>query len=231
MSATVLITGANRGIGLALTHACLRREDTVIACCRDPRHARQLHLLTEVYPALTIHSLDVTRPEDYLQLKEQLGDRPLDWLIANAGIMGPQPQGFGHTDYAAWQQVFAVNAMAPLQLAETFVDNLRAGEGKSVACLSSIMASMSENHSGGYYLYRSSKAALNAVVRSLAIDLAPEGIKIFALHPGWVKTDMGSREAPLEVDDAAATLLLTLEKLGAGHSGKFISYDGQQLPW
>jgi len=231
MSLTTLITGANRGLGLALTHACLRRDDNVIACCRTPYLAHQLHKLAEIYPKLAIHQLDVSEPEEYLQLKEALAGTPIDWLIANAGLYGPQEQALGQTDYHAWQQVLAVNTLAPLRLVETFMENLRAGDAKSIAVISSVMGSISENHQGGHYLYRSSKAALNAVLRSLALDLAAKGIKAYAMHPGWVKTDMGGQAAPLEVEDAASTLLLTLERLDAASSGKFISYDGQQLPW
>ena len=231
MSQTVLITGANRGIGLALTHACLRRDDQVIACCRDPYHARALHQLSEIYPSLSIHQLDVSRGEDYLELKHAIGDQVIDLLIANAGVLGPQLQGFGQVDYHAWAEVFAINSMAPLRLAEHFFDNLKDSERRTLVCISSIMGSIDLNQEGGSYLYRSSKAALNAVVKSMAIDLAGDGVHVLAIHPGWVKNQMGGEGAVVEADECAVILLETLDRLPAGTSGQFLSYDGKPLTW
>lgn len=231
MSQTVLITGANRGIGLALTHACLRRDDQVIACCRDPYNARALHQLSEIYPNLSIHQLDVSRGEDYLHLKHAIGDQVIDLLVANAGVLGPQLQGFGQVDYHAWAEVFAINSMAPLRLAEHFFDNLKDSERRTLVCISSVMGSIDLNQEGGSYLYRSSKAALNAVVKSLAIDLAGDGVHVLAIHPGWVKTQMGGEGAVVEADECAVTLLETLDRLPAGTSGQFLSYDGKPLTW
>lgn len=231
MTQTVLITGANRGLGLALTHACLRRDDKVFACCRDPYHAKSLHQLAEVYPGLQIHQLDVAHGQDYLELKQALGDEALDLIIANAGVFGPQTQGFGQTNYHQWGEVFAINTMASLRLAEQFIDNLKHGTQSTLLCISSIMASMADNQEGGYYLYRSSKAALNAVVKSLALDLADQHIKVFLMHPGWLKTEMGGDEAPMQADEAAVIMLETLSKLTPERSGEFLRYDGKALPW
>ena len=231
MSQTVLITGANRGIGLALTHACLRRDDQVIACCRDPYNARALHQLSEIYPNLSIHQLDVSRGEDYLHLKHAIGDQVIDLLVANAGVLGPQLQGFGQVDYHAWAEVFAINSMAPLRLVEHFFDNLKDSERRTLVCISSVMGSIELNQEGGSYLYRSSKAALNAVVKSLSIDLAGDGVHVLAVHPGWVKTLMGGEGAVVEADECAVTLLETLDRLPAGTSGQFLSYDGKPLTW
>ena len=231
MSQTVLITGANRGIGLALTHACLRRDDQVIACCRDPYNARALHQLSEIYPNLSIHQLDVSRGEDYLHLKHAIGDQVIDLLVANAGVLGPQLQGFGQVDYHAWAEVFAINSMAPLRLVEHFFDNLKDSERRTLVCISSVMGSIELNQEGGSYLYRSSKAALNAVVKSLSIDLAGDGVHVLAVHPGWVKTQMGGEGAVVEADECAVTLLETLERQPAGTSGQFLSYDGKPLTW
>ena len=231
MSQTVLITGANRGIGLALTHACLRRDDQVIACCRDPYNARALHQLSEIYPNLSIHQLDVSRGEDYLHLKHAIGDQIIDLLVANAGVLGPQLQGFGQVDYHAWAEVFAINSMAPLRLVEHFFDNLKDSERRTLVCISSVMGSIELNQEGGSYLYRSSKAALNAVVKSLSIDLAGDGVHVLAVHPGWVKTQMGGEGAVVEADECAVTLLETLDRLPAGTSGQFLSYDGKPLTW
>ena len=231
MARTVLITGANRGIGLALAHQCLRRDEQVIACCRDPYHAHALHQLSEVYPdTLQLHQLDVTAEAEYGNLKEAIGERPLDWVFANAGLLGPEDQSFGHTDFHRWQEVMAVNTMAPLRLAETFFDNLKDSGGRTLICISSVWGSIALNDSGGDYLYRSSKAALNAVVKSLSCDLAGDGIRVLAVHPGWVKTDMGGSQAPLAALDCAATLLETLDRQVID-SGSFVDYRGQPLPW
>ncbi len=231
MTQTVLITGANRGLGLALTHACLRRDDKVFACCRDPYHAKSLHQLAEVYPNLLIHQLNVAHGQDYQELKQAVGEEAIDLIIANAGAFGPQLQGFGQTDYHLWSEVFAINTMASLRLAEQFIDNLKQGTDSTLLCISSIMGSIADNQEGGYYLYRSSKAALNAVVKSLALDLADDHIKVFVMHPGWLKTDMGGEEAPTLADEAAVILLETLSKLTPERSGEFLRYDGKALPW
>jgi NAD(P)-dependent dehydrogenase (short-subunit alcohol dehydrogenase family) len=231
MSQTVLITGANRGIGLALVHACLRRDHQVIACCRDPYHARSLHQLAEVYPTLSIHQLDVSRGEDYLELKQAIGDQAIDLVIANAGVLGPQQQGFGQVDYHAWAEVFAINSMGPLRLAEHFFDNLKDSERRTLVCISSIMGSIDLNREGGSYIYRSSKAALNAVVKSMAVDLAGDGIHVLAIHPGWVKTEMGGEGATLDAEESAVTILETLDKLPAATSGQFLTSDGKPLAW
>ena len=231
MTQTVLITGANRGLGLALTHACLRQDDTVIACCRDPFHAKSLHQLAEVYPQLQIHQLDVAHGQDYLDLKQSVGQVPIDLIIANAGALGPEEQGFGQTNYHQWSDMFATNTMASLRLAEQFIENLRLGTESTFVCISSVMASMTNNLEGGYYLYRSSKAALNAVAKSLALDLANDHIKVLAMHPGWLKTEMGGEDAPMMPDEAAVYILETLSKLTAERSGEFLRYDGKALPW
>lgn len=231
MTQTVLITGANRGLGLALTHALLRQDNKVIACCRDPYHAKSLHQLAEVYPQLQIHQLDVAHGQDYLELKQTLGEEPIDLMIANAGVFGPQEQGLGQTNYHQWGEVFAINTMASLRLTEQFLDNLKRGTNSTLLCISSIMASMADNQEGGYYLYRSSKAALNAVVKSLALDLADDHISVFAIHPGWLKTEMGGEEAPMLADEAAVSILETLSKLTPERSGEFLRYDGKALPW
>lgn len=231
MSQTVLITGANRGIGLALTHSCLRRDDKVIACCRDPYHAKALHQLGDIYPELAIHQLDVTRGEEFLALKHTVGEVPIVLLISNAGVLGPSRQGFGETDYHLWGEVFAINTMASLRLAETFFQNLKDSEGRTLLCISSIMGSVGANQEGGHYLYRTSKAALNALTRSLAMDLAGDGIRVLAMHPGWVQTEMGGEGATIAPDESAVAILETLELPQAQLSGQFLSYDGKALPW
>ncbi len=231
MSQTVLITGANRGIGLALTHSCLRRDDKVIACCRDPYHARALHQLAEIYPELAIHQLDVSRGEEFLELKTALGEMPIDLLISNAGVLGPAQQGFGETDYHLWNEVFTINTMASMRLAETFFQNLKDSEGRTLLCISSIMGSITANQEGGNYLYRTSKAALNALVKNLAMDLAGDEIRVLAMHPGWVQTEMGGEGATVPPEQSAVNILETLAQPLAQHSGSFLSYDGTTLPW
>ena len=147
---------------------------------------------------------------------------------AAAGVHPPAGRG---TDEEAWIAVLKVNALAPFKLTELLVDNVATSERRTIAVMSSGMASMAENEDGGAYVYRSSKAALNAIARSLAIDLAPRKIRVVALCPGWVRTDMGGANAPLSVADSVRGIRRVLEDLTMAESGSFIRYDGTRVPW
>lgn len=152
-------------------------------------------------------------------------------MVANAGVLGPKLQRLAGPITMPGAKPLP-SMPWPCGLAEQFMDNLCQGESPLlIAAISSVMASITNNQEGEYYLYRSSKAALNAVVKSLAIDLANEGIRALAIHPGWMKTEMGGEEAPLTPEDAAVTLLETLDRLGKERTGEFLSYCGEPLPW
>lgn len=221
---TVLITGANRGIGLALTQQCLKRGDHVIAVCRKTSEA------LAASRAQVETGVDVTDAEAVAALAQRLGDTPLDAMILNAGIMGFER--LGQLDADAFERMrhqFEVNALGPLRFVEALSGNLR--EGAKVALMTSRMGSIADNGSGGSYGYRASKAALNAIGKSLALDLAPRKIGVFLLHPGLVGTDMIGGTGDVSPDQAASQLLGRIDALGLEQSGTFWHANGTELPW
>lgn len=224
---TVLITGANRGIGLSLVKNYLAQGWQVHATYRSEKSSQDLLELEG--DNLTCHPLDVT---DYQGLSEFANALPaLDVLINNAGYYGPKGYGFGNTDIDEWRKVLEINTIAPLKLVEALFPNLQKGQLKKIACLSSKVGSMTENTSGGGYIYRSSKAALNSVVKSLSNDLSSQNFTVLALHPGWVQTEMGGPNALIDTQTSAAGLVEVIESADISRSGEFINYDGTALPW
>jgi NAD(P)-dependent dehydrogenase (short-subunit alcohol dehydrogenase family) len=175
--------------------------------------------------------LDVSNQQQIDAMAQLLAGQPLDMLINNAGVLGPANQRFGQTDPDAWSYVFQVNAIAPIKMMEAFADSLALGERKLAVSLSSKMASIADNDSGGYYLYRSSKAALNAAIKSAALDLAERGIAAVALHPGWVRTDMGGPDAEIEPEQSVTAMRALLESLSLNDSGGFFDLDRSIIPW
>jgi NAD(P)-dependent dehydrogenase (short-subunit alcohol dehydrogenase family) len=188
-----LITGANRGIGFALVKHFLLNHWSVTATYRDADHSEELIELAHDTTALNIEELDVTDYPAVNHFAQQI--EHIDLLINNAGYYGPKEYGLGNTDVEEWRTVLEVNTIAPLKLVEAFFENLKSGQGKTIACISSKVGSMAENTSGGGYIYRSSKAAVNSIVKSLHNDLHSQGFQIVALHPGWVQTEMGGPNA------------------------------------
>lgn len=231
MTKTLLITGANRGIGLALTERYLNQGWHVVACCRHPGSAPHLSALKSKYPALDIHALDVTDHRAVTVLADSLKNLTLDLLINNAGYYGPKGYSFGKTDAEEWRKVLEINTIAPLKIAEAFFPHLDRAQSPIMAFLSSKVGSMADNSSGGGYIYRSSKAALNSVVKSLSLDLQSYGIKAVALHPSWVQTEMGGPNALISTKESADALFNLLDRLTQEDSGKFFNYNGDELPW
>ena len=228
---TILITGANRGIGLELTEQFAEDGWQVLACCRNPADAGQLQALTERDLTIEIHALDVTNYQQMATLAVQLGSRPIDILLSNAGIYGSKGVGFGEVDAQEWRQVLEVNTIAPLMLVQTFVEQVAASQQKLVAVISSKVGSIADNSSGGSYIYRSSKTAVNQVVKSLSIDLADRDITVLSLHPGWVKTDLGGPNAEISTDESVSGLKNILQSAGLAQSGQFIEFNGSSIPW
>lgn len=230
---TILITGANRGIGLEFVRQYVAEGWRVLACCRHPEKSSALKQLAAHYPGLiTVHALDVAEHAQIEDLARMLADVAIDILVNNAGIYPDSDAGgFGHTDYEEWMQALRINTMAPLKMAEAFAPHLRRGQRKTIATLTSKMGSIADNGSGGNYLYRSSKAAANMVVKSLSIDLKPLGISAVAFHPGWVQTDMGGSNAMIAAQQSVAGMRQVIEGISPAHSGKFFAYDGQEIPW
>ena len=228
----VLITGTSRGIGLELARQYLQAGWRVHATCRSPERALDLGRLAAANrEAMSIHPLDVTEQRHIDAMMTTLNGAPLDLLINNAGVLGPKHQGFGHTDADAWSYTFKVNAIAPLKMIEAFADNLVASGNGVAANLSSRMGSISENDAGDYYIYRSSKAALNAVLKSAAQDLRPRGVTVVALHPGWVRTVMGGPEAELDAVESVTGIRSLLEQVDSSYSGGFFGPGGERIPW
>ncbi len=228
---SVLITGARRGLGLELARQYVADGWRVYACCRAPENAPDLADLADEYGHLSVHRLDVTSAGDRSALVDTLDGAPLDVLINNAGIYGEGSQQFGQTDEQAWLDIFATNCIAPMKMMEALLPNVAAGERKIMVNMTSKMGSMDDNGSGGAYLYRSSKAALNAVVKSAAIDLDPYGITVVAQHPGWVRTDMGGPYGELSVPEGVAALREVIAGLQREDSGRFIDIDGSTIAW
>lgn len=223
----VLITGANRGIGLEFARSFAGDGWQVHACCRQPEKARALK---EVGGDLSVHRLDVTDGLQVAGLSRELADETIDVLVNNAGVYGPRNTA-GRIPFDQWAEVFEINAIAPLRVAQRFVEQVAASDRKLIVNVSSRMGSIAENSGGGEYIYRSSKAALNMVAKSLSIDLAGRGITVVLFHPGWVQTDMGGKEAAITPQDSVAGMRAVIERLTPAENGKFFNYDGSELPW
>lgn len=230
---TTLITGANRGIGLELARQHAADGWRVHACCRQPDQADALNQLAAQYPDLVqIHPLDVTDLAQIERLANTLAQEAIDLLLNNAGVYPDDEfKNFGHVDYAKWMHAFQVNTMAPLKMAEAFVAQVARSKLKIIATISSMMGSIDDNTSGGSYLYRSSKAAVNMVNKSLALDLRDKGITAVVFNPGWVLTDMGGPNAVITVAQSVTGLRQVIGKLTLADSGKFLNYDGREIAW
>lgn len=227
----VLITGANRGIGLKHVLFFASRGVNVYALVRSPHDANELKALQSLLPGvIEICAYDAISNEADIALKNLIGDTPIDLLLANAGNFGTDT-ALSNMDADAFFTQVQVNALGPLKLAEAFVENVALSSKKIIAFQSSIMGSISLNEGGGNYSYRASKAMLNMFVKNLSIDLKPRNITVIALHPGWVKTRMGGSDAALSVDESVAGQQKIFETIDLGNTGSFINYDGQKLEW
>ncbi len=237
---TVLITGANRGLGLEFARQYLADGWHVIATTRNPSTAADLDALgSEAAGRLSIESLEVGDHAQIDALARELRGQPIDLLLNNAGVFGAKfaadgnpGQKFGHIDYAAWRQVFEVNTLAPIRMAEALVENVAASDGKQIAAISSTVGSIAEGEPYGHvYAYGASKTALNKAMHYLATDLKPRGIFVGILCPGWVRTDMGTEAAPLSPPDSIAGLRRVLAESTLEDSGSFRNYQGNTVPW
>jgi NAD(P)-dependent dehydrogenase (short-subunit alcohol dehydrogenase family) len=237
---TVLITGAGRGLGLELAQQYAKAGWRVCAGVRNPAVTPELNAAAAASGGkLTVHKLDVGDHASIDALASELAGHPIDVLINNAGTMGEQSvvdkgtpmQRFGQSDYADWMQQFRINVFGPMKMAEAFVTHVAASEQKKIVTLTSVIGSIGANNFGGLYGYRSSKAAANAVMKSMSLDLARKGIIATALHPGWVRTGIGGPKGELDVTTSIAGLRQVIESLSKETAGKFLQYDGKELPW
>ena len=237
---TVLVTGASRGLGLEFVRQYAADGWRVLATVRDPAQAQALEALArDAKGETSVHALEVADAASIAALAAALAGTAIDVLVNNAGTMGaqsfarhgPTVQRFGHSDYADWERMFVVNALGPMRMAEAFVEHVAASREKKIVTLTSIVGSIGSNSFGGMYAYRSTKAAANAIMKSMAIDLAPRGIACAPLHPGWAKTDMGGPNASVDPVESVRGMRRVIAGLTPGQSGRFWQYDGAELPW
>jgi NAD(P)-dependent dehydrogenase (short-subunit alcohol dehydrogenase family) len=227
---TVLITGANRGLGLEFARQYHAAGWKVIATAREPEEATDLKALGE---GVRIVPLDVTRPDSVSALATSLDKQPVDLLINNAGQgVGLEPRrSLADVKIDEFERVMQVNALGPVRVTQALLPNLRIGKGKMIVGITSGLGSIAGNDQGGWYGYRESKAALDMFIRNLAAELKGEGFICIAMNPGWVKTDMGGPNAPLTPEESISGVRKVLERLKPEDTGKFWSYDGTHLPW
>jgi NAD(P)-dependent dehydrogenase (short-subunit alcohol dehydrogenase family) len=229
---STLITGANRGIGLEFARQYLADGWQVYAACRDPSSASELRRMADGSGGkLHVLPMDVSNLASVRAAAAELKGKPIDLLLNNAGVGGPRGQTIGNIDYETWANVLNVNTLGPIRVAEAFVDNVAQSERKLIVTITSGMGSITDNASGGAFAYRSSKAAVNMVMRSLAIDLAPRGTTCVVVNPGWVQTDMGGANATLTPAESVTALRRLIETLGPAQSGKFFNYNGREYAW
>ena len=227
----VLITGANRGLGLAFVKKYLEKNVNVFCTTRDLLGSKELLDCKEKHPNnLEIFELDLLEEGTPGILASFLKDRPIDILINNAGV-GSSNQHFEAVSSKPWLEVLKVNLIAPLMITQSIIDNVKKSLEKKIYFLSSQLGSIGDNASGGMYIYRSSKTGLNQVVKSLSVDLKLLGITVVSLHPGWVKTDMGGPNAPVTIDKSIEGMVNIIDTTDIKSTGKFLNYDGTELPW
>ncbi|WP_288142961.1 SDR family oxidoreductase [Mesorhizobium sp.] len=235
----VLITGANRGIGFALAQQYAADGTHVIACCRDPARADALRELeASSNGRVRIVQLDVADEVSISALAHALGDQPIDILINNAGVVGPEPQSATHIDAEGWLTTMRINALAPILIAQALRNNLLRGSEKKVVAISSTSGSTERytNDGDNAYAYKASKAALNNGMRSLARDWAGDGLLVGIVDPGYVRTDMGGAGAAaspksVSAEESARGIIGCIAKLAPDTSGIFQRYWGEVIPW
>jgi len=229
---TVLVTGANRGLGLEFARQYGADGWKVYAACRAPGEARALRDLAAASDGrIEVIALDVSDTASVRAAAARLEGVAIDLLLNNAGVGSPKGQKLGSLDYAAWQRVLDTNTLGPMRVTEAFLGNVEQGRQKKVVTITSKMGSIDDNGSGGSYAYRSSKTAVNMVVKSLSIDLAGRGITCVVVHPGWVRTDMGGPNGLISPEQSIAGIRRLVAGLVPADAGKFFNYDGQPIPW
>ena len=222
---TIMITGASRGLGLEFARQFYSEECRVIATCRNPKKANELNSIGDI----DVHSLDVTDDKSVANLADKLRGENIDILINNAGVIG-QRDGFGRLDYDIWAETMDTNVFGPMRVAEAFRDNVMNSEKKQMIFITSRMGSITEAVPNAY-VYRSSKAALNMAVKCLSVELEQQGLIAVLFHPGHVQTDMGGQAAPVMPHTSIEGMKNQIVALTRDDNGRFLSYDGHQIPW
>jgi len=231
--ASVLVTGSNRGLGLEWVRQYAREEWRVYATCRHPMEARELKALAEQEKRISVHRLDVTKPEEINALAVDLMKEPIDLLVNNAGVYLEKftEVGLRKIRYEDWIYTFQVNTLGAVRVTEAFQEHLARSERRLVVVISTHMASIADIAAPGAYYYRSTKAALNAVMEGLTHELRPKGVGVLILHPGWVQTRMGGEGTPLMPSESVQGMRSLVEKFALNESGRFFRYDGVKMPW
>ncbi|MDG2002103.1 MAG: SDR family oxidoreductase [Novosphingobium sp.] len=229
MTKTIVLTGAARGIGLQLARAYRERGDTVIATARKLSAAKRLRDLN-ASAGLEIAQLDVTEPVSVRRFAEQMDKRSIDVLINSAGVLGGDHQSLDDMDFDAWLDAFDVNTLGPFRVTTALMSSLVLSPAPKVITLTSQMGSLHRN-SVGQHAYRSSKAAANKVMQVMAVELKDRGIIVCPIHPGWVRTEMGGRQADISVEESARGLLSVIDRLSIEDSGRFWTWEGNEHPW
>jgi len=229
--ATIFITGSNRGLGLEWTRQYAEEGWRVFATCRHPAEAHALDELGRNYGSVRIFRLDVTSREDVRAIQWELEGEPIDILLNNAGIYleKGRPQ-FGCLSRQDWQRTFAVNTVAGMLLAQALIEQVARSRRRLVVAVSSHMGSIADIDDPGSYYYRSSKAALNAAMQGLAVELKPRGIGVLILHPGGVKTRMGPPDG-ITPEESVRGMRARIQEFSLEHSGRFVKFDGTEMPW
>lgn len=231
MPQTWMITGANRGIGLAITMELLRRGDHVVAAARNPWGGALAELAAEHPAALVPVELDVTSDESVAAAKAALAGKPIDVLLNNAGLYGPRDrQSAFDMDFDAWREVFEVNVYAPLRVAQAFLPNVEASPGRKIATITSRMGSIGQNPSGSI-AYRSSKTAVNMTMVLFGNAVRERNVSVLLFHPGWVQTDMGGGAADIAPNESASGLIATIDSSGMAQTNSFRNWKGETIVW
>lgn len=229
----ILITGANRGLGLEFTRQLLERGDRVFAARRNSLRTNDLQKLQTDYPEqLSILELDVRDEEQIESVAAAVAEKSeaLDLLINNAGVY-PRGERFGNLEPSTMMETLHTNSIAPILVVQAFADLLGKGDEPKVVNISSGMGSISSTGGGGNYSYRASKASLNMFSKVLSGDLRSRGIVVIVIHPGWVQTDMGGSGASLSAEHSISSMLKVIDEIGMADSGRYLQWDGAELPW
>ena len=226
---TVLVTGANRGLGYEFVKQYSQNKFDVFACCRNVNEAKKLKELAEISENIKIYELDVGNIKTIKNISQQLKNEKIDVLINNAGIY--RSSTVGNINYDDWMESFKVNTIAPYQIVENFLEQIINSDLKKVVSITSKMGSIDDNTSGGSYIYRSSKTALNSMMRSLTHDLKNQGVATLTLHPGWVRTDMGGPGGWINSIESVQGMIKQIDKLTIDDSGKYLDYAGKTINW
>ena len=222
----VVVTGANRGIGLELVRQLIARGDQVEAACRRPDDARELSAT-----GARLHAVDVADGASVAAFAAALGEAPIDLVINNAGVFGDMPQRLADFNYEAATRTFEVNALGALRVSQALLPHLRRGTGKKLAYISSVLGSISNTNAPDHLAYRVSKAALNMIARSIAFELRDDQILSIVVHPGWVRTAMGGPHAPTSPAEAAQAILAQIDAATFTETGEFFDTQGARCAW